>query len=69
VKGNDKVLLSICIKELRKPTKTSNKTETPIIRCRKEDNIKTYLKDWINLAQVREKWLALVNTVMDLRDS
>jgi hypothetical protein len=38
------------------------------------DNIKIDLReigwdgtDWINLAQDREKWKALVNTVMNLR--
>jgi hypothetical protein len=44
----------------------------PKRRC--EDNIKTYLKeigqegvDWIRLAQNRDKWLALINTVMNPR--
>jgi hypothetical protein len=39
-------------------------------RCRWEDNIKTDLReigwvgmDWINLAQDRDQWKALVNTV------
>jgi hypothetical protein len=38
------------------------------------DNIKIYLReigwdgvDWIDLAQDRDKWKALVNTVMNLR--
>ena len=40
----------------------------------KKDNIKIMLKigwdavDWIRLAQDRDKWLALVNTEMNLRD-
>ena len=45
-------------------------------RRRWEDNIKIYLKevgcggrDWIELAQVRERWWALVNAVMNLRVS
>ena len=43
-------------------------------RCRWEDNIKTGLQevgcggvDWINLAQDRDRWRALVNAVMNLR--
>jgi hypothetical protein len=43
-------------------------------RCRWEDNIKMDLReigwgsmDWINLAQDRDKWRALVNAVMNLR--
>jgi hypothetical protein len=42
-------------------------------RCRWEDNIKMDLKeigwggmDWIDLAQDRDQWRALVNTVMNL---
>jgi hypothetical protein len=41
-----------------------------------EDNIRMDLRetgwkyaDWIHLAQDRDLWLAVVNTVMDLRDS
>jgi hypothetical protein len=44
------------------------------LRCRWEDNIKMDLGeigfgvvDWIHLAQDRESWRALVNTVMSLR--
>jgi hypothetical protein len=47
--------------------------ETP--RCRWVDNIKMDIKeiglagvDWSELAQDRDKWRALVNTVMNLRD-
>jgi hypothetical protein len=43
-------------------------------RCRWEDNIKMDLKeigwggmDWIDLAQDRDQWKALVNTVMNLQ--
>ena len=43
-------------------------------RCRWEDNIKMDLQnvecsgaDWIELAQHRDRWRALVNTVMNLR--
>jgi len=42
--------------------------------CRWEDNIKMDLQemgcggmDWIDLAQVRDRWRALVNGVMNLR--
>jgi hypothetical protein len=38
------------------------------------DNIKTYLReivwggvDWIDMAQDRDQWMALVNTVMNVR--
>ena len=43
-------------------------------RHRWEDNIKMYLQevgrgcgDWLELAQDRDRWRALVSTVMDLR--
>jgi hypothetical protein len=43
-------------------------------RSRREDNIKMDLRemgwsglDWIDLAQDRDRWRAVVNTVMDLR--
>jgi hypothetical protein len=43
-------------------------------RCRWEDNIKMDLQEvgwggmnWIELAQYRDKWQALVNAVMNLR--
>jgi hypothetical protein len=43
-------------------------------RCRWEDNIKMDIReigwgdmDWIRLAQYRNHWRALVNTVMNLR--
>jgi hypothetical protein len=43
-------------------------------RCRWEDNIKMDLQevicggmDWIELAQDRDRWWALTNTVMNLR--
>jgi hypothetical protein len=44
-------------------------------RSRWVDNIKINLReigwdgmDWINLAQNRDRWMALVNAVMNLRD-
>jgi hypothetical protein len=43
-------------------------------KCRLDDNIKMDLRkigsgvtDWINLAQDRDQWRALVNTIMNLR--
>jgi hypothetical protein len=43
-------------------------------RCRWEDDIKTHLQevgcvgmDWIELAQFRDNWRALMNAVMNLR--
>jgi hypothetical protein len=43
-------------------------------RCRWEDNIRMGLReigwggmDWIDLAQDRDQWRTLVNTVMNLR--
>jgi hypothetical protein len=48
----------------------------PLRRSRRRwvDNIKMYLRemgwggmDWINMAHDRDKWMALVNTVMNLR--
>ena len=43
-------------------------------RCRWEDNIKINLQevggdcgDWVELAQDRDRWRALVNTLMNLR--
>jgi hypothetical protein len=43
-------------------------------RCRWEDNIRMYLRkigwegvDWMHLAQDRDQWQALVNTVMNRR--
>jgi hypothetical protein len=41
------------------------------LRRRWEDNIKMYLHevgmDWIDLAQDRDRWWALVNVVMNVR--
>ena len=43
-------------------------------RCRREDNIKMDLQevgrgcgDWMELAEDRDRWLALVSTVMSFR--
>jgi len=43
--------------------------------CRSEDNIRMNFREigwevvnWIHLAQVRDQWRALLNTVMNLRD-
>ena len=43
-------------------------------RCRWEDNIKMHLQevgvgggDWMEMAQDRDRWRALVSTVMNLR--
>jgi hypothetical protein len=43
-------------------------------RCRWEDNIKMDLQevgcrgmDWVHLAQDKDRWLALVNVIMNLR--
>jgi hypothetical protein len=52
------------------------KEKTPLGRPRPRwvDNIKMFLRkigwggmDWIDLAQVRDQWRALANTVMNLR--
>jgi len=54
--------------------KTERKGPFSRPRCRWEDNIKMDLQevecggmDWIELAQNRDRWLAIVNAVMDLR--
>ena len=54
--------------------KTEGKKPLGRRRCRWEDNIKMDLQevgcggmDWLELAQDRERWLALVNAVMNLR--
>jgi hypothetical protein len=54
--------------------KTEGKRPFGRSRRRCEDNIRMDLKemgwegvDWIHLAQDRDQWLALVNTVMNLR--
>jgi hypothetical protein len=54
--------------------KPKEKKPLGIPRRRWRDNIKNYLReigwsymDWIHLAQGRDQWRALVNTVMNLR--
>jgi hypothetical protein len=54
--------------------KPEGKTPLGRPRCRWEDNIKMDLQevgcggmDWIELAQDRDRWWALVNAVMNLR--
>ena len=54
--------------------KTEGKRPLGRPRCRWDDNIKTDLQevgcggmDWIELAQDRDRWWALVSTVMNLR--
>jgi hypothetical protein len=55
--------------------KPEGKKSLGIPRRRWEDNIKTDLQevecgggvDWIELAQDRDRWWALVNTIMNLR--
>jgi hypothetical protein len=54
--------------------KPEGKRSLRIPRCRWVDNIKMYLREigwsgvgWIDLAQERGEWRALVNTIMNLR--
>ena len=54
--------------------KSEGKRPLGRLRRRWEDNIKTYLQevgcggmDWIDLAQDRDRWRALVNLVVNLR--
>ena len=54
--------------------KPEGKRPLGIPRCRSEDNIKMDLQevgggcgDWMELAQDRDRWRALVNTMMNLR--
>jgi hypothetical protein len=58
----------------RNPYKSEGKRPRARPRFRREDNIKVNLKktgwksvDWIHLAQDRNQWWDLVNTVMNLR--
>jgi hypothetical protein len=54
--------------------KLEGKMSLGIARYRWADNIRMYLReigwegmDWMHLAQVRGQWLAVVNTVMNVR--
>jgi len=56
--------------------KSEGKKPLGIPRCRWEDNIKMDIQevgcggiDWIDRAQDRDRWRALVNAVMNLRVS
>jgi hypothetical protein len=63
--------ISICNS---RPTGTEEKRPLGILRRRWVDNIKMDLRqigwdgvDWIDMAQDRDKWRALANTVLNLR--
>jgi hypothetical protein len=50
------------------------KVKRPLQRPKREDNIKRVLRgiewedeDWVHLAQDRDQWLAVLNTVMNLQ--
>jgi hypothetical protein len=47
--------------------KPEEKVPLGIPRRREEDNIKMDFRDWIALAQDRDRWRALVNVIMDIR--
>jgi hypothetical protein len=47
--------------------KPEGKTPPGRARRRWMGNIKSILMDWIDLAEDRDQWRALVNTVMNLR--
>ena len=68
------ICILICGNKMTTRCKTEGKRPSGRTRRRWEDNIKMDLQevgggcgDWMELAQDRDRWRALVNTVMNLR--